>query len=129
MPTVSVVIPVYNRAAVVRRAIDSVLAQSLTDFELIVVDDGSSDGSPGIVAGIDDPRVRLIRLPVNGGGNAARNRGIREATAPIVAFLDSDDYFLPHKLASIVALFEERSDLGLAVDSFRKVYPVEQDRR
>ena len=128
MPTVSVVMPVYNRAAVVRRAIDSVLGQDFTDFELIVVDDGSLDATPAIVAAVDDPRLRLIALSSNSGGNAARNRGIREAKAPLIAFLDSDDYYLPHKLSAVMRIFGERPGLEMLIDSFIKIYPPDQKR-
>lgn len=127
-PAVSVIMPVFNRAAVVRQAIGSVLTQHFGDFELIVVDDGSSDGTPYIVAAIEDPRLRLIRLPVNGGGNAARNLGIREARAPLIAFLDSDDAYLPHKLAEVVRMFAERPDLEALVDSYDKVHPLSENR-
>jgi len=120
--------PVYNRAAVVERAVRSVLAQDFTDFELIVVDDGSTDATPAIIVTIDDPRVRLIALADNSGGNAARNRGIREAQALLVAFLDSDDYYLPHKLSSVVRMFGERPGLEMLIDSFIKTYPPELKR-
>src|ERR1700733_847645 len=100
MARIAVVIPVYNRGAIVRRAVDSVLGQEFTDFELIVVDDASSDDTADIVAAIDDPRLRLLHQPGRPGGNAARNRGIREATAPLIALLDSDDEYLPAKLGT-----------------------------
>lgn len=123
MPRVSVVLPVHNRGDVLPRAIDSVLAQELTDFELVVVDDGSSDDSAGITASYDDARIRLIRLDRNRGGNVARNEGIRAASAPLIAFLDSDDRYLPNKLDRVVAEFDRRPDLDLLVDSFIKVQP------
>ena len=123
MPAVSVILPLYNRAASIERAVRSVLDQSFTDFELIVVDDGSTDGSPDIVEAIDDPRVRLLRQPQNLGGNAARNRGIHESQAPILAFLDSDDHYLPHKLGFTVDYFERRPEVDVLLDSFVKSYP------
>jgi GT2 family glycosyltransferase len=97
-PAVTVVIPAYNRAATIGAAIASVLGQSFTDFELLVIDDGSTDGTPEAVRAITDPRLRLIESPKNAGASAARNRGIREARAPWVAFQDSDDEWLPRKL-------------------------------
>jgi glycosyltransferase involved in cell wall biosynthesis len=115
--------PAYNRADVIARAIDSVLAQDLADFELIVVDDGSSDGTVEVVRGYDDPRVRLVELGRNRGSNAARNEGIRSASAPLIAFLDSDDAFLPHKLSTGVGEFERNPDLDVLVDSFVKLNP------
>jgi glycosyltransferase involved in cell wall biosynthesis len=98
MGPVSVIIPVYNRSAELRRAIRSVQAQSYADFELIVVDDASTDNIAGVVDDIGDPRVRLIRKNVNQGAASARNTGIEAATGRWVAFLDSDDEWLPHKL-------------------------------
>ena len=123
MPDISVVLPVHNRADVLPRAIDSVLAQEFTDFELIVVDDGSGDDSANIAESYDDPRIRLIRLGSNRGGNVARNEGIRAAQSALIAFLDSDDRYLPNKLAAVAAHFAERQDLDLLVDSFIKVQP------
>lgn len=120
---IAVVIPVHNRRLVVQRAIESVLRQDFADFELVVVDDGSTDGSADVVAGIADKRIRLIREVVRRGGNAARNRGFRETSAPIVAFLDSDDEYLPHKLSTVVAAFYRRTDLGTLVDSYAIVNP------
>ena len=119
--------PVYNRAGLVGEAIDSVLQQDFADFELIVVDDGSTDGSGAVVEAIDDPRLRHIRLPANAGGNAARNRGVEAATAPLIAFLDSDDLYLPHKLGFTVRAFAERPEMDVLLDSFVKRYP-ERDR-
>ncbi|MFD1702333.1 glycosyltransferase family 2 protein [Methylopila henanensis] len=125
MPSISVVMPVYNRERVVRRAVDSVLAQTFVDFELLVVDDGSSDGTAAAVEAFADPRVRLLRQPENRGGNAARNRGVREAQAPLIAFIDSDDRFLPGKLAYVADYFARRPDVDVLIDSFELVYPPE----
>lgn len=106
-PLVSVVIPAYNREATIARAIDSVLCQSLGDLELIVVDDASTDRTCEVVAGISDPRVRLLRHDTNRRAAAARNTGIRAARGRYVAFLDSDDEWLPDKLAVQVADLEQ----------------------
>lgn len=122
-PKVSVVLPVHNRAGVLPRAIQSVLDQELREFELIVIDDGSTDESARLAEAVDDSRVRVIRLDENCGGNVARNEGIRAANAPLIAFLDSDDCYLPEKLASVVAAFELEPKLDLLVDSFMKVQP------
>lgn len=94
---VSVIIPLYNKAPYIQRALDSVLSQTLHNFELIVVDDGSIDRGGDIVARCSDPRVRIIRQG-NAGPGAARNRGLREAQGEIVAFLDADDEWLPDYL-------------------------------
>jgi len=129
LPQISVILPAYNRADCIGRAIDSVLAQRLADFELIVVDDGSSDGTLDIVRAYDDPRLRILALGRNCGGNAARNAGIRAASAPLVAFLDSDDAFLPHKLGVVVAEFARRPDLGVLVDSYLVQFPDDRPER
>ena len=102
-PAVSVVIPAYDRAATIRPAIDSVLRQTWTDFELLVVDDGSTDGTQDVVRAIPDPRLRLIETPRNMGASAARNLGVAEARAPWIAFQDSDDEWLPLKLEKQMA--------------------------
>jgi glycosyltransferase involved in cell wall biosynthesis len=106
MASVSVVIPTFNRAYVVGQAIESVLAQTLTDFELILVDDGSTDNTAAIVKGFADPRLRYLRQS-NSGSGVARNRGVDESTADLIAFLDSDDLWMPEKLAAVVACTKE----------------------
>jgi glycosyltransferase involved in cell wall biosynthesis len=109
MPLVSVVIPAYNAAWCIRRAVDSVLAQDYRDFELIVVDDGSQDDTAAILAGYGDT-VRVISKP-NGGLSSARNAGISAAKGEFVAFLDADDWWLPQKLARQITLMGSRPDL------------------
>ncbi|MEI9995827.1 MAG: glycosyltransferase family A protein [Rhizomicrobium sp.] len=99
-PFFSVVIPVYNRADVLGAALASVLAQSDPDFEILVIDDGSRDDPGATVSAAHDARIRYIRQD-NGGGGAARNTGIRNARGAFIAFLDSDDVFLPHHLATM----------------------------
>ena len=100
MPLFSVVIPLYNKRDTVARALNSVLAQGVQDLEVIIVNDGSTDGSEMVVAGFADPRIRIIQQ-VNQGVSAARNRGIAEARADLIAFLDADDEWLPEFLATI----------------------------
>ncbi|MDE6946038.1 MAG: glycosyltransferase, partial [Anaeroplasmataceae bacterium] len=97
-PLVSVVIPVYNRDDTVGRAISSVLNQSYKNFELIVVDDCSSDNSLKVICEFQDERIRVIALKRNLGANAARNKGIMEARGEYVAFQDSDDEWDKDKL-------------------------------
>ncbi len=114
-PLVSVVIPTHNRAHLLGRAISTVLEQTVQDFELIVVDDCSSDDTEAVVADIGDSRIRYLRHDQNKGGSAARNTGIDASTAPYVAFLDSDDEWLPEKLERQLEVFSEdgNGSLGL----------------
>ena len=102
-PLISVIIPTYNRGWVLKEAVDSVLAQEFNDFELIVVDDGSTDDTGKILAAYG-PRITVLRQP-NRGVSAARNRGIAEARGQLVSFLDSDDLWLPPKLLRQVDFF------------------------
>jgi glycosyltransferase involved in cell wall biosynthesis len=102
---VSAVIPLYNKVSHVQRAIDSVLAQTCGDWELIVVDDGSTDGSADVVRRNSDGRIRLV-VQENGGVSAARNRGAAEAKCDLVAFLDADDQWQPDFLETVLKLRE-----------------------
>lgn len=104
-PFFSVVIPVYNRAALLGHALCSVLAGSEQDFEIIVVDDGSTDNPSRVIEELDDPRIQLLRQE-NAGGGAARNTGIDKARGRYIAFLDSDDVFLPHHLSAMRMLLD-----------------------
>ena len=113
MPTVSVVMPVYNEAAFVEAAIQSVLRQTLTDLELVIVDNGSTDQSPEILRRISDPRVRVFRNPRNLGSAAAGNRAVRESRAALVARMDADDIALPHRLEKQLAAFTAQPKLAL----------------
>jgi len=97
MPFFSVIIPAYNRADFLKKAADSVLSQTFNDFELIIVDDGSEDGTKKLVNSLPDQRIKYIYQD-NSGVSAARNRGIKEAEGEFIAFLDSDDWWLPGKL-------------------------------
>ncbi len=105
----SVIIPVYNRAEPLRRALASVLAQSCQDFEIVMVDDGSADDPRATVEAFADPRIRFFRQE-NGGGGSARNTGIDKAQGRYVAFLDSDDVFLPNHLDQMRRLLAGTND-------------------
>lgn len=123
-PLVSVVIPAYKRADTLPRAIESVLSQDWPNLEILVVDDASPDKTPEIVArfAAADPRVRHLRQKANRGVAAARNRGIREARGPLVAFLDADDEWLPGKLVrQVEALRSAGPGIGLVYTGVESV--------
>ena len=102
-PKISVIIPLYNKAPYIKRTLDSVLNQTMQDFEVIVVNDGSKDGGEKIVEGYDDPRICLISQE-NQGVSAARNHGVEIAKSNLVAFLDADDEWLPDFLEKMLEL-------------------------
>jgi glycosyltransferase involved in cell wall biosynthesis len=108
--TVTVVIPTYNRAHLLGRAIQSVLKQIGREDEIVVVDDGSTGETRDVVSAFAEPRIHYVRQPHAGAG-AARNRGVREAIGDLIAFLDSDDEWLPGKLAAQRQFMEVRTDV------------------
>lgn len=118
-PRVSVVIPAYNAARYLPQAIDSVLAQTFRDYEVIVVDDGSTDDTPRVLSWYED-EVAVIRQP-NQGRAAARNAGIAAARGEYIAFLDADDLWLPEKLERQLALFRRRPEIGWAYCDYRRL--------
>src|SRR5581483_10971011 len=105
-PFFSVIIPVYNRAGALGAAIESVLAQSCQDFEIVVVDDGSKDDPRSVIDSFRDFRIRYIRQE-NQGGGVARNTAIDAARGAYIAPLDSDDVFLPHHLQTMRDLLQD----------------------
>jgi glycosyltransferase involved in cell wall biosynthesis len=121
-PNVSVVLPTFNRTRSLAAAMTSVLTQSYEDFELIVVDDASSEDVEGLVRGFGDSRVRYVRRPVNGGAAAARNTGVAEARGKYIAFQDSDDIWLPGKLMKQIALFSTLPDHVRVVTGAKIIY-------
>ena len=108
MPAISVIVPVYQAEALLPQCVESVLAQTFSDWELLLIDDGSRDGSPTLCDGYAarDPRIRVFHKP-NGGVSTARNLGLEQATGPYIAFLDADDTFEP---AALETLSENLSD-------------------
>lgn len=129
IPAVSVVLPTYNRAHLLPRAIQSVLDQTYTDFELLVVDDGSTDETPAVMGSFTDDRIRYIRYEPNRGANAARNVGIRAARAPYIAFQDSDDDWFPEKLERCMAVWEEAGpEVGVVYSGYWKYMDAEGNR-
>ncbi len=119
-PTVSVIIPTYNRADLLPRALDSVIAQTFEDWEIVLIDDGSTDGTASLVDSYKrrlGERIVYTRQP-NTGCGGARNRGIDAARGRFVAFLDSDDEYLPNKLERQLELFAHRPELGLVYGDY-----------
>ena len=113
-PTVSVIIPTYNRAHLIGKAVKSVLSQTYQDFEVIVVDDGSTDNTGEIVKSFNNFIIRYISYSDNRGVSAARNTGIKNCQGEYIAFLDSDDEWLPEKLNKQMKIFEsESSEVGV----------------
>jgi glycosyltransferase involved in cell wall biosynthesis len=121
-PLVSVVLPTYNRAHTLPRAIGSVLSQSYRNLELIVVDDASKDDTAAVVGAIADPRIRYERLPKNGGASHARNAGMRLARGDLFAFQDSDDEWLADKLAKQVAAVQSAGEAAVTVFHTKVLY-------
>lgn len=113
---ISVVIPLFNKADYVLRAVRSVLNQSYSDFELIVVDDGSTDGGAELIESLEDSHINLFKQP-NRGVAAARNAGVQKSTGNWVAFLDADDEYLPEFLKEVVAFIEAHRGENLSMVS------------
>lgn len=119
MPLFSVVIPLFNKQPFIRRCIESILRQTVQDFEINVVDDGSTDGSSDVVRSIQDPRVNLI-VQANRGVGAARNTGIAAARGRLIAFLDADDEWRPFFLEAMRTLHQSYPQAGLLATGYRR---------
>ncbi|MBC6316902.1 glycosyltransferase family 2 protein [Listeria grandensis] len=119
---ISIIMPSYNSAKTMERAIQSVLAQTYQDLELVIIDDCSSDETCRIVEKITDARIRLIRLSQNGGSAVARNIGMEAATGRYIAFLDSDDSWHPEKLARQHA-FMTTNKIGFSFTAYYRNEP------
>lgn len=127
MTNVSVIIPTYNRGHLIGRAIDSVLGQTYRDFEIIVIDDGSTDNTKDLLLDRYANKIRYISQQ-NRGVSAARNRGIREACGEFIAFLDSDDAWLSFKLAEQVEILDNNPDVSLVFSDAELLEGVERRR-
>lgn len=113
MEPVSIIIPTYNRADIIKNSIQSILNQSYTKYELIIVDDGSADNTKAVISEINDSRVRYIKMPENRGAGAARNEGVKQARYDYIAFQDSDDYWKEEKLGKQMDFLCGRPATGL----------------
>lgn len=117
-PEISVIIPAYNREQTIGRSIESVLAQTFSDIELIVVDDRSADKTIDVVRGFTDPRIRCVVLEKNGGVHIARNHGLEVSRGKFILFLDSDDELYAHALEKMHRLFSDES-IGLVTAPYK----------
>lgn len=124
-PVVSVILPVYNDCDVLPTAIESVLAQTLEELELIIVDDGSDDNTPSIVESYTDPRITFLQHTTNSGSATARNTGVKDANGDYIAFLDADDRWRPNKLDKQISSLESRSQewVGIYCDFTHNTTP------
>lgn len=119
-PPISVVVPLFNKAAYIRRTLESIRRQTWTRFEVIVVDDGSTDRGGVIAANFADPRFRVV-VQANAGEGAARNRGIAESSANLIAFLDADDEWEPDFLQAVVSLSARYPGAGILATGYRRL--------
>ncbi len=117
VPFFTVVIPLYNKEMYVKKTLETVLDQTFTNYEIVLVDDGSKDNSCNIVKSINDPRIRLISQE-NGGPSKARNRAIRESRGQYIAFLDADDIWLPEKLEKQHELHSKNPEIAWSCCAF-----------
>ncbi len=122
MPEFSIIIPLYNKGRHITRALNSILAQTMQDHEVVVIDDGSTDDGAQVVESFSDKRVHLIRQ-ANAGVSVARNRGIETANAGLIAFLDADDYWKPDHLRTIKRLHDHYPDAGLYATAYEVTTP------
>jgi glycosyltransferase involved in cell wall biosynthesis len=120
-PRVSVIVPTYNRAQLLPRALESILGQDFADFELLVIDDGSQDDTAQVLARITDPRLRGLRFERNRGIGAARHEGVARSRGELIAFLDSDDVWKPGKLAKVVGALDRYPQIDLVFSDHEDV--------
>lgn len=120
-PRLAVVVPARNRRESLPRTLASVLCTARTDIELVVVDDGSTDSTESYLASLDDVRLKWRRIPVAAGANQARNQGAALSSAPLIAFLDSDDAFRPGRVDRLITFFDENPDIACTIDGFSDI--------
>lgn len=117
---ISIIIPLYNKQSVIQKTIDSILCQKYTNFEVIVVDDGSTDNSVQVVRSYDDPRIRIYQKK-NGGPSSARNYGVKKSVGEWVIFLDADDTFVPEALTILFRPIKKDKDIDIVSGNFNIV--------
>lgn len=126
---VSVIIPTYNRSELLKKAVKSLKKQSHQNFEIIIIDDFSTDDTAQVVKEMDDERIVYLKHDINKGGSEARNTGIRQATGSFIGFLDSDDQWLPDKLEKQLKQFEGKPDVGVIYTGVQVVNENNQPTR
>jgi glycosyltransferase involved in cell wall biosynthesis len=124
---ISVIIPLYNKRDYIIRCLESIRAQTVSDFEAVVIDDGSTDGGADVAETMRDPRIRVIRQP-NAGPGAARNRGLQETSGDLVAFLDADDEWRPGFLEAMLRLASVYPNSGFFATGYRRTFGLDYDR-
>lgn len=122
-PLVSIILPTYNRAELIMRAVESVLTQTFEDFELIIVDDASTDNTLKLLQNLEDDRIRIFPNQINTGASLARNIGIKEARGSFIAFQDSDDVWVASKLKDQIDCFKKHPNAGIVYSSYKKITP------
>lgn len=118
MPKFSVIIPLYNKGSYIQRALESIRKQTIQDFEIIVIDGGSTDNGPSIVKELDDPRIHFFQQ-IGTGVSVARNQGVNKSQSDFVAFLDADDEWMPRHLETIQKLREKFSQAGAYTTAYK----------
>ena len=121
MPKISVILPIYNAQAFIADAVNSVLTQSFQDFELILIDDASSDRTPEILAGMSDPRICIIHHDANRGLVTSLNEGLRLASGNFIARMDHDDIALPNRFSRQLTFLEQHSSIGVVGTGYRLI--------
>lgn len=127
-PIVSIIIPTYNREKLILKALESVFKQSFQDFEILIIDDASTDNTESVIGELNHPQIRYFKLDKNGGQCIARNFGTKQAHGTYVAFLDSDDEWLPEKLEKQVDCFDQGTDRLGAVYGYSYSKDVKKDQ-
>ena len=127
MPLFSVIIPLYNKENYIQQTIESVLQQTVTDFELLVVNDASTDNSVSVVSKISDSRIKLVENAKNVGLSATRNHGISKASGKIIALLDADDLWLPNFLETIQYLHKTFPEASIYGTDYAEMYESQED--
>ncbi len=122
MPRISVIIPTYNRSKLVKEAVENVLRQNYTDFEVIVIDDGSIDDTGSVIKQVTDERVKYYYKP-NGGQSSARNVGLRKSSGEYIAFLDEDDLWPEDYLGVVISQLDEQKDYGATYTRVFELHP------